>query len=365
MAAGLVRVKGYFRWLEQVLQDARARSLSRYRAYTTCADCHGQRLNPDALLYRCAIPRSECSSGAVERGGGNAGTSALGDQPSFISLADFYALPVDRALAAIEQLADRHSLQPRDPLLLVLNEVRTRLQYLVEVGLGYLTLDRPTRTLSGGETERVNLTTCLGTRLVNTLFVLDEPSVGLHPRDTARLVRILEQLRDTGNTVVVVEHESNVIRAADHIVDLGPGQGEKGGEVVFQGPVTELLRSEASLTGQYLSRRRQIEAQRRRPVNQGHEARRSKISEDVSALAATFVLNEAVVPYAESRNAGPALKICNASRHNLKNLTIEIPLGRFVCLTGVSGSGKTTLVRDVLLPALQESWKPRRRRQGL
>ena len=117
-----------------------------------------------------------------------------------------------------------------------MNEVRSRLGYLNDVGLGYLTLDRPTRSLSGGETERVNLTTCLGTRLVNTLFVLDEPSVGLHPRDTGRLVRILEQLRDAGNTVVVVEHEASVMRAANQIVDIGPGHGAAGGEVVFQGP---------------------------------------------------------------------------------------------------------------------------------
>ena len=125
----------------------------------------------------------------------------------------------------IETLADRHRLRPNDPLGLVLNEVRSRLGYLNQVGLGYLTLDRPTRTLSGGETERVNLTTCLGTRLVNTLFVLDEPSVGLHPRDTERLVRLLEHLRNAGNTVVVVEHEASVIRAADQIIDLGPGHG--------------------------------------------------------------------------------------------------------------------------------------------
>jgi excinuclease ABC subunit A len=132
-------------------------------------------------------------------------------------------------LRFVERLAERRRWGPADPLGLVLNEVRSRLGYLQQVGLGYLTLDRPTRSLSGGETERVNLTTCLGTRLVNTLFVLDEPSVGLHPRDTQRLVRILEQLRDAGNTVVVVEHEASVMRAANQIVDLGPGHGATGG----------------------------------------------------------------------------------------------------------------------------------------
>ena len=140
-------------------------------------------------------------------------------------MADFYQLPIRDTLPFIETLAARHRLRRNDPLGLVLDEVRSRLGYLDQIGLGYLTLDRTTRSLSGGETERVNLTSCLGTRLVNTLFVLDEPSVGLHPRDTERLVRLLEQLRNAGNTVVVVEHEASVIRAADQIIDLGPGHG--------------------------------------------------------------------------------------------------------------------------------------------
>ena len=171
-----------------------------------------------------------------------------------------------RLIEALDATRTGNRQTQRSRLTHALNEVRARLGYLDEVGLGYLTLDRPTRTLSGGETERVNLTTCLGTRLVNTLFVLDEPSVGLHPRDTDRLVRILEKLRDTGNTVVVVEHEASVMRAADQIVDIGPGHGATGGEVVFQGPLPELLKSEKSLTGQYLSGRKQIEIPARRPV---------------------------------------------------------------------------------------------------
>src|SRR6185436_7581078 len=157
-------------------------------------------------------------------------------------------------------------LAANDAVSLALSEVRSRLGYLDEVGLGYLTLDRPTRSLSGGETERVNLTTCLGTRLVNTLFVLDEPSVGLHARDTGRLICILERLRDAGNTVVVVEHEASVIRAADHLVDLGPGHGEAGGQVVFQGSPKRILRAHGSLTGAYLSGRQRIEAPARRAV---------------------------------------------------------------------------------------------------
>src|SRR6185312_15470296 len=153
-----------------------------------------------------------------------------------------------------------------DPIGLVFGEVRSRLGFLNDVGLSYLTLDRPTRSLSGGETERVNLTTCLGTRLVNTLFVLDEPSVGLHPRDTERLVRILEQLRNAGNTVVVVEHEASVMRAADQIIDIGPGHGATGGQIVFQGTYADILKSDESLTGKYLSGRKQIEIPQRRPV---------------------------------------------------------------------------------------------------
>ena len=248
-------------------------------------------------------------------------------------------------------------MRPNDPLGLVLNEVRSRLGYLNEVGLGYLTLDRPTRSLSGGETERVNLTTCLGTRLVNTLFVLDEPSVGLHPRDTERLVRLLQQLRNAGNTVVVVEHEASVIRAADQIVDLGPGHGATGGEVVFQGTYPQLLKSKQSLTGQYLSGRKQIEIPQRRAVKVGQASRLSPPSRHRRSVADPLVLNDAPFPMRDRRDACPTLKLAHATRHNLKDLSVEIPLGRFVCVTGVSGSGKTTLVREVLLPALADRLK--------
>jgi excinuclease ABC subunit A len=274
--------------------------LSRYRSYTTCPACEGNRFQPDALLFKVKDP-----------------------QGRLLTLAKFYQLPVERALEFIQHVAGGYSLKASDPVGLALSEVRTRLGYLVDVGLGYLTLDRPTRSLSGGETERVNLTTCLGTRLVNTLYVLDEPSVGLHPRDTARLVRILENLRDRGNTVVVVEHEASVMRAADQIVDIGPGQGEAGGQIVFQGPYKELTKSRVSLTGQYLSGTKSIEIPNRRPV-------------DASTAKLT---------------------VSGASLHNLKDLTVEIPLNRFVCLTGVSGSGKTTLAREIILPCLEGKLK--------
>ncbi len=340
-------VKGYFRWLESKAYKMHVRvMLSRYRAYATCPDCRGQRFQPEALLYKL----------------------------NELTLSDFYQLPIRDALDFIAKFeagravlsAPRRDLQPRrgedsapypasrsntnlsfndalperkdswnvgarstneplpanDPLRFALQEIRARLHYLNEVGLGYLTLERPTRSLSGGETERVNLTTCLGTRLVNTLYVLDEPSVGLHPRDTERLVRIVQELRDIGNTVVVVEHEPEVMRAADHIVDLGPGHGESGGEIVYSGDFSGVLREPRSLTGQYLSGRKQIPPVVPRPVN----------------------------------GDTPKARITNASANNLKNLTVEIPLGRFVCLTGVSGSGKSTLARDVLYPLLQEKF---------
>jgi excinuclease ABC subunit A len=283
--------------------------------------------------------------------------SAEASRDGSLTLADFYQLPIRDALPFIEALAQRHRVRSNDPLGLVLHEVRSRLGYLNEVGLGYLTLDRPTRTLSGGETERVNLTTCLGSRLVNTLFVLDEPSVGLHPRDTERLVRLLQQLRIAGNTVVVVEHEASVIRAAEQIVDLGPGHGATGGEIVFQGTYSQLLKSKQSLTGQYLSGRKQIEIPRRRAVLVGQAPRLSPPSRPHHPITDPSALNDAPFPMRDRRDACPTLKLAHATRNNLKDLSVEIPLGRFVCVTGVSGSGKTTLVREVLLPALVDRLK--------
>ncbi len=302
-------VKGYFKWLESNAYKMHVRVLlSRYRSYRLCPTCHGKRFNPDSLLFR--LPS------------GPAGPSALGGTP--LTLADFYQLPIRDSLALIRRLAAQHSART-DPLGVVLGEVETRLGYLEEVGLGYLTLDRPTRTLSGGETERVNLTTCLGTRLVQALFVLDEPSVGLHPRDTGRLIHILRRLRDAGNTVVVVEHEASIILAADQIVDLGPGHGETGGRLVFQGPPSALISASGSLTADYLTHRRRIPGPPRRPTRRTTDGRH--VPEEW-------------------------LSIQHAKVHNLQDVTVDIPLGRLVALTGVSGSGKTTLLREVLLPLL-------------
>jgi excinuclease ABC subunit A len=322
-------VKGYFRWLESKAYKMHVRVLlSRYRKYNTCPDCHGARFQPETLLYKIAAPEHEGGSG--RRRSQTAATVGDIAQNNGLTLADFYRLPVREALRFVEGLiAGQSGAKASDARLLALNEVRSRLAFLLDAGLGYLGLDRMTRSLSGGETERVSLTGCLGSRLVNTLFVLDEPSVGLHARDTARLVGILRRLRDAGNTVAVVEHEPGVMRAADQIIDLGPGHGASGGRVVFQGTYPEILRAPQSLTGQYLSGKKRIEIPARRPV---------------------FLLGEGE----KTGATGPALILRGANLHNLRNLTVEIPLGRFVCVTGVSGSGKSTLVRDVLLPALQD-----------
>jgi excinuclease ABC subunit A len=352
-------VKGYFRWLESKAYKMHVRVLlARYRRYETCPDCHGTRFQPETLLYTIPAP-----------GGGKE-----------MALPDFYRLNVQQALEFVNSLlAGRQRAKVSDPLALALEEVRSRLGFLDDSGLGYLSLDRMTRSLSGGETERVNLTACLGSRLVNTLFVLDEPSVGLHPRDTARLVRIVRQLRDAGNTVVLVEHEAAVMRAADQIIDLGPGHGESGGEVVFQGTCEEILRSPNSLTGQYLSGKKQIAPPPRRPVSLSKQPMIAGRAKRQSLAVGRVVLcppGEAAVtsvplpfpdggqrsarptlrlpPVGDALQGGAALVIRNANLHNLKNLTVQIPLGRFVCVTGVSGSGKSTLVREVLLPALQE-----------
>jgi excinuclease ABC subunit A len=201
---------------------------------------------------------------------------------------------------------------------LLLLEIKKRLGYMVKVGLEYLTLDRMTRTLSGGEAQRVNLTTSLGSSLVNTLYILDEPSIGLHPRDTKRLINILAQLRDIGNTVLVVEHDRDMIKSADYLIDIGPGAGENGGNIVYAGDVKKISSRNGSLTGQYLKGKKQIELPlARRQITQNH------------------------------------IEIAGASENNLKNITVRFPLKVFTCVTGVSGSGKSTLIQDTLYGALK------------
>lgn len=296
-------VKGYFDWLESKSYKMHVRVLlSRYRSYQLCPECQGARLQPESLNYRMPLP---------------------GKASSWIDLPGFYRLPLNEALEAVQGWQKTFRPKKTEPLGMVLEEMSSRLSFMVDVGLEYLSLDRPTRSLSGGETERVNLTRCLGSRLVHTLYVLDEPSVGLHPRDTDRLIHLLKALRDHENTVVVVEHESSMMEEADEIIDIGPGHGKSGGSLMFQGPPSKLKRHKASLTGQYLGGHRTIDAFKGR----------SK----------------------PSKGKDRWLKLRGATKHNLQNLSVDIPLHRLVCVTGVSGSGKTTLVRDVLIPQLKDS----------
>ncbi len=335
-------VRGYFRWLESKAYKMHVRVLlSRYRSYSLCPECKGQRFNSESLSFRVPLAASRRNARpargttAERNRTAEAESLVLQDAPArsyagsaesgdALTLAGFYGLPIRDALEQLQQWTKALDWPSTHPLAVVLGEIEARLGYLVEVGLGYLTLDRTTRTLSGGETERVNLTTCIGTRLVNALFVLDEPSVGLHPRDTGRLIGILRRLRDSGNTVVVVEHEPSVMLAANRIVDLGPGHGDSGGSVVFEGTPTDLARASGSLTADYLTGRAVIPLPRRRSV----------------------------LPTANG-GAPTFLELQHASAHNLRDVSVRIPLNRLVCVSGVSGSGKSTLIREVLLPLLQ------------
>src|SRR5438309_2133789 len=251
-------VARFFRWLETKAYKMHVRVLlSRYRAYTPCSACNGARLKPDALLWR--VGTKEDADRVLDPArrfkpqGSKFSDDVLRALPG-LTVHDLVLLPAERTRAFFDSL---HLPAPLDEATdLLLTEIRARLRYVCEVGLGYLTLDRQSRTLSGGEVQRINLTTALGTSLVNTLFVLDEPSIGLHPRDMGRVIGVMQRLRDAGNSLVVVEHDPQIMFAADRILDMGPGPGERGGEIVFFG-APEKLKAEASLTGEYLSGRRQ------------------------------------------------------------------------------------------------------------
>jgi len=317
-------VRRFFAWLETKAYKMHIRVLlSRYRSYTECSACHGARLKPEALLWRVGNPGINIRELML---------LAVDDSRRFFATLELPA-PLDEATD------------------LLLREIRARLKYLTDVGLGYLNLDRQSRTLSGGEVQRINLTTALGTSLVNTLFVLDEPSIGLHPRDVERIVGVMHRLRDAGNTLVVVEHDPKVIQAADRVLDIGPGPGEHGGEIVFFGPIAELSGARGSLTADYLFRRKRVEISRdNRPYT-------GPIPADTAAAAATAATAGAGTLRIEGAGAlriegAGTLRIEGAAQHNLKNIDVEIPLRRLVCVTGVSGSGKSTLVHDILFPAL-------------
>ncbi|HEX8337631.1 MAG TPA: excinuclease ABC subunit UvrA [Pyrinomonadaceae bacterium] len=288
--AGFSGVRGFFEWLETKKYKLHVRVfLAKYRGYTLCPDCGGGRLRQEARDVRV---------------GGR-------------TLPEVCSLSIKDAAVFFDSL----ELSPEQTAIAdkVLFEVRRRLKFLVDVGLDYLTLDRLASTLSGGEAQRIQLATNLGSSLVGALYVLDEPSIGLHPRDSERLINLLHNLRDIGNTVLVVEHDEEMMRAADHILDIGPAAGELGGKVIYEGDFEGLLKSGATLTGKYLRGEVEIkEPKQRRP------AKKKKIS------------------------------VRGASEHNLKNVDVDIPLEMLVCVTGVSGSGKSTLVHDVVYAGMKK-----------
>ncbi len=284
-------IRGFFAWLERKKYKVHVRVfLSRYRGYQTCPDCAGTRLRREARAVR------------------------VGD----LTIDRVSALTTSQAQAFFDGL----SLAPQQAAVAekILSEIRRRLGFLSDVGLDYLTLDHLSSTLSGGESQRINLATSLGASLVGTLYVLDEPSIGLHPRDNQRLIAILRQLRDQGNSVLVVEHDADMIAVADHVVDMGLGAGEHGGRVIFSGPLADLPAEPHSLTAKYLR-------------------------------------GELHIPVPPTRRKGSAhrLKLVGAREHNLKDVDIEIPFNALTCVTGVSGSGKSTLVHDVLYAALKRA----------
>ena len=284
-------IRGFFDWLERKKYKVHVRVfLSRYRGYTTCPECKGARLRREAR--------------DVQVGGR---TVDFVCQQTVREAQDFFA---GLDLSAREQVISEK----------ILREIRRRLQFLVDVGLEYLTLDRLSSTLSGGESQRINLATSLGSALVGTLYVLDEPSVGLHPRDNQRLIAILRQLRDQGNTVLVVEHDTDMMMVADHIIDLGVGAGEQGGRVVYSGPVEGLIHEPRSLTAKYLR--------------------------DELAIP---------VPAVRRRVTAQRLGFYGIRERNLKDIDVEIPIGVMTCITGVSGSGKSTLVHDVIYAAVKRA----------
>jgi len=288
---GFPGIRGFFAALEQKKYKLHVRVfLSKYRGYATCPDCRGQRLRAEARAV------------------------LLNDK----NICEVSSLTV----TAARDFFDSLDLSPSQAEIAgkIFEEVRQRIQFLDQVGLDYLTLDRLSSTLSGGESQRIQLATSLGSRLVGALYVLDEPSIGLHTRDTARLIHIMEELRDLGNTILVVEHDPDVIRSADHLIDLGPGAGELGGQLLAAGTVAEVTHDPNSITGKYLSGRASI-----------------------------------AIPKHRREPGRDRIRLTGARIHNLRGVDVEIPLNMLVCVTGVSGSGKSTLVHQVLYRALIQS----------
>ncbi|MEM0961724.1 MAG: excinuclease ABC subunit UvrA [Bacteroidota bacterium] len=299
-----IGVDGFFAYLRKKQYKMHYRIYAaRFRGYTRCPACDGYRLRPQALYVKLRGPA----------------LGAEGDAPRWFHIGELAELTTADAKTFFEgiELSDHD----REVAGRVLDEIRKRLEYLVEVGLDYLTLDRLAMTLSGGETQRINLATSLGSSLVGSLYVLDEPTIGLHPRDNDRLISILEGLRDIGNTVLVVEHDEQMMRRADRIIDIGPGSGTLGGEIIFEGTFDDALTDDASLTGAYLSGRKSIPVpESRRPIDRERQ-----------------------------------IAVRCARQHNLKRIDVSVPLDVITVVTGVSGSGKSTLVHSTLYAALQRA----------
>ncbi len=313
-------VRRFFEYLESKAYKMHIRVLlSKYRSYTPCPVCGGARLKTEALLWRLGSKaNADAALPPAERfmPSGVAWSREQLEAHDGLALHDLMRLPIDRLRRFFDVLSLPDAMRD-EALKLLLDEIRTRLKYLCDVGIGYLTLDRQSRTLSGGEVQRINLTTALGTSLVNTMFVLDEPSIGLHPRDMGRIVEAMHRLRDAGNTLVVVEHDPAVMLAADRLIDMGPGPGERGGQIVFDGTPDQARRAD-TLTGAYLGARKHVGSGIKRLVT----------------------------------DSTPRLVLEGAREHNLKGVTIEFPLLHLVAVTGVSGSGKSTVMQDLLYPAL-------------
>jgi excinuclease ABC subunit A len=286
----------------EISSDYTRSRIEEYMAYHPCPTCGGKRLKPESM--------------AVTVAGKN--------------IAEVAAMPVSKTLAWVDGLADHLSERRQAIARRILKEIRDRLAFMTNVGLNYLTLSRRAGTLAGGEAQRIRLATQIGSQLMGVLYILDEPSIGLHQRDNARLIRTLQEMRDLGNTLIVVEHDDATIHAADWVIDLGPGAGEHGGEVVFTGTVPQLLSHPHSITGHYLSGRQRIPTPKTRRAGNGHE-----------------------------------IVIKGAAEHNLKGIDVRVPLGRFVCITGVSGSGKSTLLVEVLYKRLAQMLHRSRERPGL
>ncbi len=277
------------RYEEYTSEETREWLVENFFVERTCQSCKGKRLRPEALSITI----------------------------NGLSIIDFTELPISKELAVIRKLPEVITPKQYEAIKELLNEIEKRLDFLEQVGLGYISLSRNVRTLSGGEAQRIRLATQIGSKLTGVIYVLDEPTIGLHQRDNDRLINMLKQLRDLGNTVLVVEHDEDVIKNADYVIDIGPRAGVNGGEVVFAGTVEEIMKSDKSLTGKYLSGKMRIE-----------------------------------IPHQRRKGNGKSIKLIGARHNNLKNITVEFPLGTFIVVTGVSGSGKSSLILDTLYPAI-------------